>query len=612
MAANAPYYQLRGGQFTSGANAHAHHVQHQQHFAPEAAGDYELGGPPAVQHAHVSSMYDDPQQHVQTQSLEGGIHGMGMSMSLGEDGHDNLVELLEAAATAAEQAVGGMGRAKRKRRDCDEVEGDVPSMHKRARTHIPTDPQLHGTDSTSRGVSEDSPGRPSSRDAGLGDGRAAGVHSAAALFRRSSHQTARKYTRPPMSKLFMSLQLTPENFLQLQSRAKSYMLDTTHPERQSCVGNRGKGDTDMVKLRLFNCVRDFLDAGVGAQFFGEDVEKPAETETLEAARALGQEQTPPTDDKLVWPRDGNKIISLVTPLLRRMVTNERQRMYAIETRKGGSKRKEGSADAPGTIHETIETSINDNGRSASHEVQHIHSTIDTRISPAFPQNQASHPASPVSAPAHTAQFSYAPYPGTALDSFHPSPESMDGQRSKELPLPIQRQYNLHAIHIYLSKNGIKLSPSKHFMGVMSDYAWAELLSEIRPLVQLAMVTYPALRTCRASSTAGGVRESKSASASVSAGASMAPEALRGLAVAATEIQANNNTPVAAEEEETTTNDASSSPAKPPSSELPAFQIRVLTSTGLVLVENEEGWNSAKLDVGFSVWAGGVVTLVVEL
>jgi len=103
----------------------------------------------------------------------------------------------------------------------------------------------------------------------------------------------------------------------------------------------------MVKLRLFNCVRDFLNEGVGEQFFGEDVEKPGEKDAIEAARALGEDNTPDAGERLTWPKDGNKIISLVTPLMRRMVTNERQRQYAIETRKGGAKKKdkEGSAEA---------------------------------------------------------------------------------------------------------------------------------------------------------------------------------------------------------------------------------------------------------------------------
>ncbi|RDW81716.1 uncharacterized protein DSM5745_05273 [Aspergillus mulundensis] len=151
----------------------------------------------------------------------------------------------------------------------------------------------------------------------LADARAVGLHSAAALFRQTS--TNKKYTRPPMSKMFTSLELSPENFLHLQAAAKTYMLDDRHPERRDCVGQRGKGDTEMVKLRLWNCVRHFLEVeGNGPRFFGEHVVN---------------EGMPPRT--YVWPRDQQKIISLVIPLLRRMVTNERQRQYAVETRKGG-------------------------------------------------------------------------------------------------------------------------------------------------------------------------------------------------------------------------------------------------------------------------------------
>ncbi|KAI9724817.1 MAG: hypothetical protein M1812_000093 [Candelaria pacifica] len=151
----------------------------------------------------------------------------------------------------------------------------------------------------------------------MSDARAAGVHSAAALFRRPS-ASSKKYTRPPMSKLFTSLELSPENFLHLQAAAKSYMLNEAYPERQDCVGNRGKGDTDMVKLRLYNCVKEFLEVeGYGNKYFGKDVFN----------EGMG-------DRKFTWPAHKNKVIALVTPLLRRMVTNERQRQYAIETRKG--------------------------------------------------------------------------------------------------------------------------------------------------------------------------------------------------------------------------------------------------------------------------------------
>ncbi|MCJ1477493.1 hypothetical protein MMC13_006165 [Lambiella insularis] len=141
-------------------------------------------------------------------------------------------------------------------------------------------------------------------------------HSASTLFRRPS-STSKKYTRPPMSKLFSSLELSPDTFLQLQSAAKNYMLDNRHPDRRDTVGQRGKGDSELVKLRLWNCVKDFLDGeGNGERFFGLNVP--------------GDESGPRT---MFWPSHKNNIVSAVIPLLRRMVTNERQRRYAVETRK---------------------------------------------------------------------------------------------------------------------------------------------------------------------------------------------------------------------------------------------------------------------------------------
>ncbi|MCJ1392838.1 hypothetical protein MMC18_005710 [Xylographa bjoerkii] len=144
-------------------------------------------------------------------------------------------------------------------------------------------------------------------------------HSASTLFRRPS-STSKKYTRPPMSKLFTSLELSPECFLQLQSAAKNYMLNDAFPDRRETVGQRGRGDSELVKLRLWNCVKDFLDGeGNGHRFFAPEV---------------------PGDEGVVrtmfWPSHKNNIITAVTPLLRRMVTNERQRQYAVETRKPGS------------------------------------------------------------------------------------------------------------------------------------------------------------------------------------------------------------------------------------------------------------------------------------
>ena len=72
-----------------------------------------------------------------------------------------------------------------------------------------------------------------------------------------------------MAKVYTSLELNAEQFLQLQAAAKKYMLDDDFPERSDCVGNRGKGDTDMTKLKLFGCVESFLeDEGWGNRCWG--------------------------------------------------------------------------------------------------------------------------------------------------------------------------------------------------------------------------------------------------------------------------------------------------------------------------------------------------------
>ena len=149
--------------------------------------------------------------------------------------------------------------------------------------------------------------------------RFAGIQSGTALF-RSPSASSKKYTRPPISKMFKSLELSPENFLHLQAAAKAYMLDPDHPERRDCVGQRGKGDSELVKMRLWNCVAEFLDEeGYGESHFGESI--PGSEGTRRG---------------MMWPKDRNRIIGAVLPLLRRMVTNERQRQYAVESRKGGN------------------------------------------------------------------------------------------------------------------------------------------------------------------------------------------------------------------------------------------------------------------------------------
>ena len=141
--------------------------------------------------------------------------------------------------------------------------------------------------------------------------------SAAAIFRQPS-TTGKKFTRPPIGKLYSSLELSPESFIHLQTAAKEYMLDENHPERLDTIGHRGRGDTDLVRLKLWNIVKEFLDdLGNGQRFFGDHVPNV-------------NGQAPRT---MIWPQDAEQIIKACVPVLRRMVTNERQRQYATLARK---------------------------------------------------------------------------------------------------------------------------------------------------------------------------------------------------------------------------------------------------------------------------------------
>jgi hypothetical protein len=145
----------------------------------------------------------------------------------------------------------------------------------------------------------------------------AAATSAAAIFRQSS-ATSKRHTRPPIGKLYSSLQLSPEKFVHLQAAAKAYMLDQNHPERLDTIGQRGRGDTDLVRLKLWNFVKEFLDdLGNGQKFFGDHVPDV-------------DGQHPRT---MIWPQDAEQIIKACVPVMRRMVTNERQRQYAMQARK---------------------------------------------------------------------------------------------------------------------------------------------------------------------------------------------------------------------------------------------------------------------------------------
>ncbi|KAF4553974.1 Hypothetical protein D9617_5g068490 [Elsinoe fawcettii] len=169
-------------------------------------------------------------------------------------------------------------------------------------------------------------------------------------FRRDNKK--KKQTRPSVENLYDAVQLTPERFLDFMSAAKAFMLDPAHPERKECIGQRGKGDNKEVKLELLKTTTDFLEEGHGLHFFGAHSEPPGDPNgtfnqvitvssrqrelskpSVSAPPAVhAQSQNRPKRD-FTWPEDRNETISRCLMVMRKVASNEKQRLYALDTRK---------------------------------------------------------------------------------------------------------------------------------------------------------------------------------------------------------------------------------------------------------------------------------------
>lgn len=576
MSTSAPYYQVRTGQLSTDTHS------------SNAAGPSGLLQDGAYSHAPSPTVEQSAgnQQLPAYSEIAARRPEADKKHNDAEENH-NLAELLEAATTAADQDAVSMHppataatvshpKSHKKRRVGSGKDPNTstsvqtsfedhasPATKRRRIDASSTDPILQSRDDD---VTMQSPASKNSHSPSrdlLIDARAAGVHSAAALFRRTSTNTTRKYTRPPMSKLFMSLNISPEDFIALQSLAKAYMLSPAHPERQSCVGNRGKGDTDMVKLRLFNCVRDFLAEGIGEQFFGEHVAKPGEKENNEAAAALGEKGA--GGEKLAWPRDGNKIISLVTPLMRRMVTNERQRLYAIDTRKGGKKtEKESSAEAqsaPGAPSQDFH--------------HHQHTILDPTLQ--RPGTRGGSPSTPL-ASAHTVAVNVAPSMS--------NPPLFSSPTAARPPSPAEAsEPHLTNINIFLTYNASDAKPIKlderristTRPAHLSFYNHTAFIEQVNAMVRRAELLHPSIKDSRAPAVPSSDTES-----------------LRGLAAAANALQPDKDDQHLRSLMGT------------------KYTVKTIGPKGWQIIDSAQTWYHVLTERAFAMWADGVCNMIVEL
>jgi len=210
MSANAPYYQVRASQFINTTNCTNDAVH--TPIVP-GGGNYDLAASAAAAAAAAAA---SRQEQVKSPVHSKPAAHRNSADHPYEDSH-NLSELLEAASSVAtglsmqadtmppevEVDMAAYGSEQRKRASSSptgdiSVEENVLSS-KRQRVHVPTDPQLQGV-KHSVPSNFDNGGAPRSNELMVMDSRTASVHSAAALFRRSSERTSRKCTRPPMSK----------------------------------------------------------------------------------------------------------------------------------------------------------------------------------------------------------------------------------------------------------------------------------------------------------------------------------------------------------------------------------------------------------------------------
>ncbi|KUJ20922.1 uncharacterized protein LY89DRAFT_778568 [Mollisia scopiformis] len=121
---------------------------------------------------------------------------------------------------------------------------------------------------------------------------------------------SRRRSRLLMKEIYKELEVTPHEYLELQNAAKDYMLDPQHPDRLECVGSKVR-KPGLTKMKLHQCTLAFLrDEGWGDYFWGSE--------------APGASLP---DRKLIWPEKSNRIISAIGPLLRRVISNQRQKQY---------------------------------------------------------------------------------------------------------------------------------------------------------------------------------------------------------------------------------------------------------------------------------------------
>lgn len=281
-------------------------------------------------------------------------------------------------------------------------------------------------------------------------------------------------------------------------------------------------------------------------------------------------------------------------------------MYAIETRRGGSKKKEmtpmSNCDETQPLPDTEQAiaQIQPQSQAASPNI----------VSPVQTQSPQNNVTFPTPLPPTSPSSDRAPATVTHYSESEPTVKPSPGEKLK-LPTEQSPELHLAKINIFAAKNGHVLRSEKRFTSISSapllHMTWLELSFRIVDLIKETLQLYPDLQE------------------ELDRSASMGPEALRGLAAAATEMNHHNT---GAQTDGTPNMITVDQSARPPSSQmhppsssaaaapskvaLPEYKVGAQTSYGWASISNEQEWVRVKRDLARALWADRVCNVVVTL
>ena len=270
--------------------------------------------------------------------------------------------------------------------------------------------------------------------------------------------------------------------------------------------------------------------------------------------------------------------------MRRMVTNERQRLYAIDTRKGGKKVEKDSS---------VEVGIHRNSPGAPTHSADVEQHLQTALDPILQRSASVQKfSSSISTTTPTQECSSdTTTPPAPNPSIIPSPASTLAALTDESAEP-----HLSHINIFLTytpgstKQSIKLDEKRISTtrpAHLTFYNYNAFVEQVSSMVKQAELRHPSLKN------------PKTARKSMGEGNQNENENLRGLAAAANALQPDKN-------------DQQPQLYIPTYNASSRYTIKTISPTGWQAIDNAKTWYHILTERAFATWADGVCNIIVEL